>query len=269
MQSEPLFEQILFDLVQPGWDVAFVEHQGKLYYSQIQNSTHAPSSAVVKLLQGLFDEFVDHSFFILRNRIYTNAVLTSMCHGMIKVVAKRASTIVARDHGIATQIQRIEIGAKESIIIQSRFLNRELIEKSYALATEKQSSLTSMQLLKSIATLNPRGEVLHDYDRDIAAVLFDAQGKILSLGLNNNAKNKTLHAEVNMVQDFFLRTGKKIPLGAKIFSTHKPCRMCAGMIDHWSEPRNEVFVFYGIEETGSLSRNTALDLKKLNVQLAE
>ncbi|MGZ3771208.1 MAG: Bd3614 family nucleic acid deaminase, partial [Bdellovibrio sp.] len=71
------------------YHVAFVEHNNTIYYSFYPRNCEAPSSAIVKLLQGVFDKFLDQSFFILRNRIYTTAALSEMCRGMVKVVAKR------------------------------------------------------------------------------------------------------------------------------------------------------------------------------------
>jgi tRNA(Arg) A34 adenosine deaminase TadA len=115
--------------------------------------------------------------------------------------------------------------------------------------------------------LVPRGDVLHDYDRDIAAILVDAEGKLLSYGVNSNSKNKTLHAEVNLIQRYFKETGRKIPLGAVLYSTHKPCKMCAGMIYHWSENPDVLQVYYNIDEQGGLSKTTILDEKELNWRL--
>ena len=118
-----------------------------------------------------------------------------------------------------------------------------------------------------MATRVPRGAVLHDHDRAIAAMLIDGNGELLSYGVNSNSRNKTLHAEVNLVQRWFRESGKKIPSGAVLYSTHKPCKMCAGMIYHWSENPRDVQVFYAVEEDGGLSRETVLDQHRLNKQL--
>ena len=62
---------------------------------------------------------------------------------------------------------------------------------------------------------------------------------------------------------WFLQTGKKIPAGTRIYVTHKPCKMCAGMIYHWSEDPRSIQVRYLKEETGGLSRSTILDQIKV------
>ncbi|RYZ67719.1 MAG: hypothetical protein EOP09_10575 [Proteobacteria bacterium] len=114
-----------------------------------------------------------------------------------------------------------------------------------------------MHWARAVAAFNARGDVLHDYDRDIACLLLDASDNLLAFGLNSNSKNKTLHAEVNMVQRFFQETGRKIPAGAKIVTTRKPCRMCAGMIYEWSDAPNTLQILYG--EDDKSSKNTVLE----------
>lgn len=255
MSEEVLVQQIAYELTKPGFNLAFVSHKGVLYYSYFPQGTQAPSSAVVKLIQGLFDRHIDHSFFILRQRIFTTAPLTAMCQGMVKVVAKRVQgSVLAMDHGLTLNLQKISVGEDE-ILTPVRWLSAENqlpLEKIKTL--EHESRLAWVQ---RIAALNARGEILHDYDRDIACLLVDKSGEILAYGLNSNSKNKTLHAEVNMVQRFFRETQSKLPRGARVITTRKPCKMCAGMIHDWSEDPTTLEIHY-LEDDKS-SQNTVLD----------
>jgi deoxycytidylate deaminase len=255
MSEEVLVQQIAFELARPGFDLAFVSHKGVLYYSFFPRGAAAPSSAVVKLLQGLFDYYIDHSFFILRNRIFTTAPVTAMCHGMIKVVAKRVQGDVKMvDHDLPVAFEKVLVG-DDSPLASVRFLSSENqmpLEKIKAL-----EHTSRLEWVRKIAALNARGEVLHDYDRDIACLLVDSGGEILAYGLNSNSKNKTLHAEVNMVQRFFREKGVKLPAGAKIYTTRKPCKMCAGMIHDWCDNPAALEIHY-LEDDKS-SQNTVLD----------
>lgn len=255
MSEEVLVQQIAFELARSGFELAFVSHKGVLYYSYFPKAVSAPSSAVVKLLQGLFDHHIDHSFFILRNRIFTTAPVTAMCHGMIKVVAKRVQgDVVAVDHGVPVPFAKVLVG-DDALLASVRFLSAENqmpLEKIKAL--EQESKLAWVQ---KIAALNARGEILHDYDRDIACLLVDSTGEILAYGLNSNSKNKTLHAEVNMVQRYYREKGLKLPAGAKLYTTRKPCKMCAGMIHDWCENPAALEIYY-LEDDKS-SQNTVLD----------
>ncbi|MGZ3744742.1 MAG: Bd3614 family nucleic acid deaminase, partial [Pseudobdellovibrionaceae bacterium] len=74
---------------------------------------------------------------------------------------------------------------------------------------------------------------------------------------NSSSKNKTLHAEVNAVQRLFRDSQKKLPIGAKLYTTRKPCKMCAGMIHDWSEDPASLEIYY-LEEDKS-SRNSVLE----------
>lgn len=255
MSEEVLVQQIAFDLARPGFELAFVSHKGVVYAAYFPHGTAAPSSAVVKLVQGLFDRHVDHTFFILRNRIFTTALVTAMCQGMVKIVAKRLQGgVSAVNHNHAVTLEKVIVG-DEGVFAPIGLLSAENqmpLEKIKAL--EQPSKLAWIQ---KIAGLNARGEVLHDYDRDIACLLVDKAGEILSFGLNSNSKNKTLHAEVNMVQRYFRDTGVKIPVGAKLYTTRKPCKMCAAMIHDWCENPAMLEIHY-LEEDKS-SQHTVLD----------
>ncbi|HEY8272480.1 MAG TPA: hypothetical protein VIG33_16425, partial [Pseudobdellovibrionaceae bacterium] len=120
-----LIKQIVFDLAKPGFELAFVSHRTNLYYAYFPKNAVAPSSAVVKLLQGLFDLQRDRSFFILRNRIYTTAPLSAMCQGMIKIVAKRAlGNVQAQNHHFPIPYEKIMVGGGGTLAPVS-FLNTE------------------------------------------------------------------------------------------------------------------------------------------------
>lgn len=250
-EEEVLAEQIALKLGQPGFDIAFVIHEKRIFFTRYSQLQKGPSSAVVQLLQGLFDQFIDHSFFILRRRIYTTSKITEMCHGMVKTVAKRVrGEVFMRDHGLPLPFQLTEI----------------LSTPSRHLSASNEAPLSSVNLLKSknliswarkLAYLNPRGDVLHDFDRDIACLLVDKSGELLAFGLNSNSKNKTLHAEVNMVQRYFRETGEKIPQGAQLVTTRRPCRMCAGMILTWSVDPQSLKIIYAEEDKSS--RHTSLN----------
>ncbi|XGC80590.1 Bd3614 family nucleic acid deaminase [Bdellovibrio bacteriovorus] len=269
MFTEKRAENIAFLLSKPGQDLAFVEHKGVVYFAYFPKEHLAPSSAVVKLLQGLFDRFIDHSFSILRQRIYTTAALTEMCKGMLKVVAKRATDLILpSDHQMVLSLSFEEIGGNEPLACVSHLNdeNRIALAEVQTLMNLKapRDDGGFLSFTQNLASKVRRGAILHDHDRDIAAVLVDQENQILSYGINSNSKNKTLHAEVNLIQKFFAMSGSRIPAGAKLFSTHKPCKMCAGMIYHWSENPQAIHVIYGVEEAGGLSRHTVLDRFNIN-----
>jgi tRNA(Arg) A34 adenosine deaminase TadA len=272
MVTEKATEHIAFLLFKPGYDLAFVSYQGKVYYSYHPQTEVSPASAVVRLLQGVFDEFIDQSFFILRNRVFTTANLTEMCRGMVKVVGKRVTGgLKAKNHGLDLKLNFAQIGSNEGEFFfkQEAELNQrpltEIQEKFFI--TNETEGPQLLKFAEELARLVPRGQILHDYDREVAALLFDHNNKLLSFATNSNSRNKTLHAEINLIQRLYREHKIKIPPGARIYVTHKPCKMCAGMIYYWSEDPSQIQVFYGKEETGRHSMRTILDILGVNRQL--
>lgn len=265
MSSEKRAEHITFLLNKPGYQLAFVEHESTVYYSHFPEQGVAPSSALVKLLQGIFDQHVDQSFFILRKRLFTTEGPSEMARGMIKVVGKRASFAVpAVDHKLGLNLQFVPIGEAKDLLYRAQHLSQENKRKLEDLSF---SGNDFLGLAQELTRLVPRGEILHDFDRQIAALLIGPDESLLGYGVNSNSKNKTLHAEVNLVQRLYRDTGMKIPSGSVLFSTHKPCKMCAGIIYDWCEAPEKLRVYYRVEEKGQLSRKTILDQLGINEQL--
>lgn len=237
----------------------------KVYFSRVPSQAKGPSSAVVKLLQGLFDRYVDQSFFILRKKILFEADLGEQDRGMIKLVAKRSE----KTENLAEKIAAFP-GAKEEIGTDADFIyrvgKRSEINSDESLARKlwNASNGSAWLFLENLTKQIPRGDVLHDFDRPIAAVATSPQGELLSFGVNSNHLNKTLHAEVNLIQSYYLKTGAKLPAGTRLHVTHKPCQMCAGMIHDNFENLALAEIVYDIEEMGVRSRATCLEemLKK-------
>ncbi|MBO9668108.1 MAG: hypothetical protein J7501_15005, partial [Bdellovibrio sp.] len=127
MVDEKRAEHIAFLLKREGFDLAFVEYKARVYFAHFPQRSQAPSSAVVKLLQGIFDQHLDHSFFILRQRIYTTAAVSEMCYGMMKVVAKRMTGEVqaCEQQDLSLIVEFIEISNDGELLATVTQLNEE------------------------------------------------------------------------------------------------------------------------------------------------
>lgn len=204
---------------------AWVYHNSKIYLSQDQlESSVKPESAVTRLIQGLFRDHKDHSFFILRNRIFTNTPLRDFEKGMVKLAAKRISYVDSE--GAAPEIRdepvdfvHVNYDLRESLRSQ---------EKEIRFA----SLLEVEDWLNLQTQLVPRGPVLHDNNRPIAAVLLNSRLEVLSFALAENSLNKTLHAEVLCLQSYWLQFQCAPPEDCVLLTTLKPCLMCAEMFAH-------------------------------------
>ncbi len=243
-----------------GFEFAWVTHQDRTYFARYPKKLSGPSSAVVKLIQYLFDQQIDHSFFILRNRIFTTAPLTPMCEGMVQLAAKRATgEIRPQDLQISLQTQWTELGSESEHCLKTQHTFEVLWKPPDVIS----DAIEAYHFLQDLISKIPRGEILHDFNRPIAALICAADGRLLSWAVNNNSKNKTLHAEVAAVQKYYELHHDKLPEGVLVYSSLKPCRMCAGMIYEMTKEPKSLQVIYYQDDPGPLAQNTVLERQKL------
>ena len=276
------------------YEFAFVIHQQTVFWVAVEKPVQEPQdearaarpfSAVTFLLQLLFDWKMDHSFFILRNRIYSTEKISEMDRGMVKVIAKRLTgELQPGVRSVPSEREKWEESELELIDLRSRlstvpsycgpFLKmNDLNRRPIAEIQEYWRRLRAMrpngvevelvkELLNWLCEQIPRGSVLHDHDRPIAGVLLSAEGEILSFGVNSNSINKSLHAEVVLLQRYYRETGGGgLPNGVRLFVTHRPCRMCAGMLYRaLGEPALiEAVAFYYTDVPGVLNYGASTD----------
>jgi tRNA(Arg) A34 adenosine deaminase TadA len=234
---------------------AWVVHERKIYWTVDEPKLFRPSSAIVKLIQFLFEKYIDHSFFILRQRLYTTAEITAMDDGMVKLAAKRATgNIQAIDHSLPlASYEWIQLGD------QNWFLNSAHTENVQAQTKKIENEVQAKVILSEMESRVSRGEVLHDHNRPIAVLITNADGHVLISSVNSNYKNKTLHAEVRAGQEYFHKTGQPLPVGAKIYVSLKPCRMCAAMLAKMSESPESLQVYFSQDDPGIRAKNTIFD----------
>lgn len=261
--QEKLAEQVAFDLHRlygADYQYAWVIHQNRLYFSRCPLHIGGPICATTKLIQFLFDEYVDQSFFILRNRIFTTEKMTPMSEGMVQLAAKRATgSIAPRDHVIEIPNDITELGSKDQHFLKSKHE----FKLEWKAPDWIHDAIEAQYHLHSLINQIPRGEVLHDFNRPIAVFVVDPNGKLMSWAVNNNSKNKTLHAEIAAIMKYYETYGGKLPRGAKIYASMKPCRMCAGMIVDMAEDPDQLEVIYFQDDPGPLAQNTELEKRKL------
>ena len=266
-----------------GLDVAFLiqkelkgsstETSVTLYYAHHSRTDQAPTSAVVRLIQGVYATEPEQSRIIVRNRIYTTAALTAMCRGMIAVAAKRATgkILEVREEIDETKADKknglIEIPVRQidltnSVNGLSTELHYDPLEKTFVGIEFKNDRAWmdfALKLAQPVQTARENPDQLFLYNRPVAAVLVSPDGKLLEWAVNTNAVNKTLHAELNLVQSYYRKSQSKLPRGSRLYTTLKPCKMCAGMIHDAAEDMRSFEVIYAEDDPGPNARNTALE----------
>ena len=228
---------------------AWLTHEKTTYWAKAPGRPGVPNSALVLLMQGIFDRFQDHSFFILRNRIHLNYEPSEMDLGMIKLVAKRWNIETWGGSGLPE-------GAMVEIIAGADGFFVPTLSRSIARVSQTQLNSRSdvANLLTELESQVNRIGDLHDQSRPIGAILTDEFGSILESSVHNGSINKTLHAEVDLLQQF-ARRGLQFRAGFRLYVSLKPCHMCAGMI-HQCGIKN---VFYQNDDPGPKARGTILE----------
>src|SRR5262249_15459123 len=95
---------------------------------------------------------------------------------------------------------------------------------------------------------------------------------ILAWGITTTKVNKTLHAEVNMLQSYYkynkATAAAGLPAGCRIYTTLQCCKMCAGMIVSCNKKQGGVHVYYGMTDPTQNASTTALGRAKAETRLS-
>ncbi len=82
------------------------------------------------------------------------------------------------------------------------------------------------------ASFHEKNRASSHYGKNIASLLVDKDGTVLSWGVNTNQHEKWRHAEVNTLCNFVSQGNTTLPDGATLYTTLEPCEMCAGLVAH-------------------------------------
>ena len=276
-------------MIHPDHVFAYIIHQELLYLAQMPQSKerHSPFTALTSLIQGIYQTHPQEAHTIIRNRIYTNQnQATALSYGMVKVAAKRITYGAPSPTQPQTQPPpftrvihsewkspfQLEAHFEGLLHREFSFLNPQAQVVDEHLSDQKWMEFTNALLTPSLSASSLRipswGSApqtpAYTQDRSIAALLVGPHPEhgrevILGVGFNTQSLNRTLHAEVNLVQNYHQRTGTGLPAYSKIFTTLKPCRMCAGMIWESAQDLQTLKVFYSKDDPGVHACQTVLD----------
>lgn len=227
-----------------------------------------PFSAVTRLIQGIYQTYPDQARKICRSRIYTTQPsLTPFCRGMIHVAAKRVTLLepgAPHPDLLSARLQDLTHWNSGTVTLASQELEQTLHTYLSQTPSPPKSLDNWAQLTHRLVSELPRNSIRHQSNRPIVALLLGQTAghtelSLLAAAQNENAKNRTLHAEVNLIQNWYRNTGRAIPEGSVILTSLKPCRMCAGLIWQTAQNRRQLKVIYLENDPGPNAQNTALE----------
>jgi hypothetical protein len=185
---------------------------------------------VFQLIHAVSTLYQANSQHILRNRIYANYELSTLCLASVKLIAKRFST---------------ETESEYSARKNQEVLNRKLIDLSqFNWLDYKFDEL----------------QCLNRFHKSVWAQAFDSEKKVIVRSVNSGGSAKILHAELNIARELQLMGAAGWPKVKKIVVSLKPCKMCAALLCEFvSNQKISISVTYLQNDTGPMAQNTVLD----------
>ncbi|WP_395090868.1 Bd3614 family nucleic acid deaminase [Armatimonas sp.] len=223
---------------------AWLEHEGQVFWAAAPTGL-VPETAVSRLIQGIYEHYPQQARSMVRNRIYLSGSKTPFCDGVIRVAAKR---ITVGQHYPGTLL-----GEELPSLLPERTMDTFnpislALSEAFALCNQLEAEI-------------PRHESeRYKANRPVAALVLDRDGRLLGQAINSGSQNRTRHAELEAIRDAWANTGQRIPAGATLLSTLKPCRMCAGLVWWFCEDPSQLRVIYRDFDPGTNGRATVLDV---------
>ena len=245
---------------------AWLEHNGQIYWAAEPHFL-APETAVSRLVQGIYERYPQQARAIVRNRIYLSGEKTPFCDGMIRVAAKRCT----ENQPLANVFPDNECPGfrggplKPLDLSDGDFCNEELPsllpERLAEFSAPTLSLFDAFALCNQLEAAIPREESeRYKADRPVAALVLDRDSRLLGQGINAGSQNRTRHAELEAIRDAWAKTRQRLPAGATLISTLKPCRMCAALAWWFCEDPSQLTVLYRDFDPGPHGRATVLDV---------
>jgi cytidine deaminase len=172
---------------------------------------------------------------------------------MLKLIAKRFSVVGNKETPDFSEAS--EIGTAEMDMFPLRAERVPLVWKPEVLVSRAEQ----IQFLTLLEDQIPQGEVKHDFPRKIAAYALNEKSQVFAAAAHSGWINKTLHAEVCLIQDLHRSGLEALPARCTLILSMKPCAMCAGMIHDFLPKEFSGEILFLKEDPGPMARNTALD----------
>jgi tRNA(Arg) A34 adenosine deaminase TadA len=172
-----------------------------------------------------------------------------LCRGMVSIAAKRYSVDLNLNQKMSESLTApIEISyvVKNDGVFDS---NETFLCAGKSWIEFKDNSL------KRDTQSKPR----HQESRLVRSLILDENLKIQMGAENRNSRNKTRHAEIQLLQNYFAKNKKGFDKKNVLVSSLQCCKMCAAMIWHMqTDPLKNLEVYFLEEEKGSSARDTIL-----------
>jgi hypothetical protein len=237
--------------------IALLTFENRVYFAERVRAPHEPFSSISDLIQGVWALNPSMARKVLRNRIFCSGDGASeLDRGLVKVAAKRASFGYSPDE-LESKFGRratwIKLKPPAPPIFDAPTLLTQRPHGGRSLMYGLSAWLDHIE--KDISLEHGPLYLRH---RKVAAAMISSEGKLLGAALNTNVNDRTRHAEVNLLQNWWLRERRPIPSGTELYVTLRCCRMCAAAIWESCEDPWSLKVLWLMNDPGPLAQETVL-----------
>ena len=221
----------------------FIEDQ--TFFSCYEPRPQEPQSAATQLIQGIFESFPEQALTYLRRPLWLSYPPSLMDRGMIAVAAKRYRF----DPHLSRKLSESDSRKQQ---IRYQLNNNDCFGSPMSIER-------GLSWLREESKSDCAPSRLYERDREIRALLIDEKHEVLLMAKNGNSQNKTKHAEVVLLQEYYLRFQKGFEQQMTLVTSLQCCKMCAAMVWHMHlDPWKNLKVFYSKPELGPSARDTIL-----------
>ncbi len=227
---------------------AWLESDGTTFWSR-SSPSHVGSS-VIALISSVYERDPRWARRIIRHRIHTTEPLGEASWGSVKVAARRvvfSCPPLKAFSGTSVELIPAASTADENL---SEWVRTRVNGRRFSGADEIWSFLD--QLVREAERVKPRIMAL-----PVSAILLDAEGAVLSWGVNSAWDYRTQHSETNLIRRWHRQGSPGAP--AALWVTRKPCKMCSGWIWDGLLMQVPIGIRYRDPDDGPLARTTVLD----------
>ncbi len=238
-------------LISPTPRAWLIAEGGVVLTATSANSTAAPlpwHSAVTRLITGVNATFGEERYRYLRRRIICDGEISIWNRNLVKVCAKRITDSRSKEgtnsnpdfFSVINEATRvIDVGIDLTCDPNSERCAESLGQKLTScdainlvagMVARLAAGMASAEIDLHKKSDNQKQEKKHQIPRCVASLLVDGDGRLLGANVNTNVGFQLRHAEVNLLVSLAERGFTQIPPGATLYTSLKPCRMCASLI---------------------------------------
>lgn len=240
-------------------DVAFLQDGRRVLWAR-PREPGSPFGATVILIQGVHASEPALARKLLRARIHATREPGPFAHGMVKIAARRLTvvgTVVAApgEGDVDPALELVEVRPSDVVAASP-----EPSPASPRLGPDPTRSHANwLELAASLVPPRPADRPRFELDRAVGAVLVSPSGEPIAASANTNARDRTRHAELNVLAAAWALQKRKLAPGSRLYATLEPCKMCAGLAWELAEEPASLEVYYREPDPGPGARDSILD----------